>query len=41
MTFINNGVFTAGRLSRGWVTLSITGYNPLTGVVSYSYTWGQ
>ncbi|WP_404838576.1 hypothetical protein HCU79_13060 [Aeromonas media] len=41
VTFINNGVFTAGSFVTGLGnTLSITGYNPLTGVVSYSYTPG-
>ncbi|WP_236661553.1 retention module-containing protein [Aeromonas media] len=42
VTFINNGVFTAGSFVTGLGnTLSITGYNPLTGVVSYSYTLGD
>ncbi|MGQ7957202.1 retention module-containing protein [Pseudomonas sp. SP16.1] len=39
VTFISNGVFTAGSFTTALGnTLSVTGYNAVTGVVSYSYT---
>ncbi|WP_454009369.1 hypothetical protein [Aeromonas sp. Marseille-Q7275] len=42
VTFINNGVFTAGLFVTGLGnTLSITGYNPLTGVVSQPHLLGD